>query len=88
MYVNYDFYKNTLGGSIPEDKFAAVEAQAEAHISYLTYINGNIFAKEDDCVKLAVCSAAEAITTIRPEPRREALPVSEAKAMTATASPM
>lgn len=48
MYVNYDFYKNTLGGSIPEDKFAAVEAQAEAHISYLTYINGNIFAKEDD----------------------------------------
>ena len=61
MYVNYDFYKSTLGGSIPEDKFAAVEAQAEAHISYLTYINGNIFAKEDDCVKLAVCSAAETI---------------------------
>lgn len=62
MYVNYDFYKNTLGGMIPdEDKFAAVEAEAEAHISYLTYINGDIFAKESDRVKLAVCSAAEVI---------------------------
>ncbi|MDD5853248.1 MAG: hypothetical protein PUD03_04000 [Lachnospiraceae bacterium] len=61
MYVNYDFYKDTLGGLIPEDKFAAVEAKAEAHISYLTYINGDIFAKESDRVKLAVCAAAEVI---------------------------
>ena len=61
MYVNYDFYKNTLGGTIPEDEFGAVEAQAEAHISYFTYINGDIFAKESDRVKLAVCSAAEVI---------------------------
>ena len=61
MYVNYDFYKNTFGGNIPEDKFKAVEAQAEAHISYFTYINGDIFAKESDRVKLAVCSAAEII---------------------------
>lgn len=61
MYVNYDFYKDTLGGLIPEDKFAAVEAKAEAHISYLTYINGDIFAKESAAVKLAVCAAAEVI---------------------------
>lgn len=61
MYVNYDFYKDTLGGLIPEDKFAAVEAKAEAHISYLTYINGDIFAKESTVVKLAVCAAAEVI---------------------------
>lgn len=61
MYVNYDFYKDTLGGLIPEGKFAAVEAKAEAHISYLTYINGDIFAKESAAVKLAVCAAAEVI---------------------------
>lgn len=61
MYVNYDFYKDTLGGLIPGDKFAAVEAKAEAHISYLTYINGDIFAKESAAVKLAVCAAAEVI---------------------------
>ena len=61
MYVNYDFYKDTLGGLIPEDKFAAVEAKAGAHISYLTYINGDIFAKESAAVKLAVCAAAEVI---------------------------
>lgn len=62
MYVNYDFYKNTLGGAtIPKDKFQAVEAEAEAHISYLTYINGDIFAVENDRVKLAVCSAADVI---------------------------
>ena len=62
MYVNYDFYKNTLGGAtIPEDKFQAVEAEAEAHISYLTYINGDSFAVENDRVKLAVCSAADVI---------------------------
>lgn len=61
MYVNYDFYKDTLGGLIPEDKFAAVEAKAEAHISYLTYINGDIFAAESAVVKLAVCAAAEVI---------------------------
>jgi hypothetical protein len=61
MYVNYDFYKDTFGGSIPEDKFKAVEVEAEAHISYFTYINGDIFATESDRVKLAVCSAADVI---------------------------
>ena len=62
MYVDYDFYRNVLGRTaIPEEQFATAEKEAEAHISYFTYINGDIFAKESDRVKLAVCSAAEVI---------------------------
>lgn len=61
MYVDYQFFKKTFGAEIPQDDFAKAEAQAEAHISYLTYINGDIFAKEDDRVKLAVCAAARVI---------------------------
>lgn len=54
MYVSYDFYKQTFGDTIPEADFSKVEAKAEAVIGYLTYINGDIFAKEDNRVKLAV----------------------------------
>ena len=61
MYVSYDFYKQTFGDTIPEADFSKVEAKAEAVIGYLTYINGDIFAKEDNRVKLAVCAAAEVV---------------------------
>lgn len=61
MYASYDFYSKTFGNLIPEDDFPKIEAEAEAAVSYLTYINGDIFAKEDNRVKLAVCAAAEAI---------------------------
>lgn len=61
MYVSYDFYSETFGGLISEDDFPKIEAEAEAAISYLTYVNGDIFAKEDSRVKLAVCAAAEVI---------------------------
>lgn len=64
MYVSYDFYTETFGALIPEAEFPKVEAKAEAVIGYLTYINGNIFAKEDSRVKLAVCAAAETIYTL------------------------
>lgn len=60
MYVNYEFYKEAFG-TIPEAEFAKAEGQAEAHISYLTYVNGNIFAKVDPRVQLAVCAAADVI---------------------------
>ena len=66
MYVSYDFYKQTFGDTIPEADFSKVEAKAEAVIGYLTYINGDIFAKEDNRVKLAVCAASSIITTTRP----------------------
>ena len=61
MYVSYDYYTESFGGSIPEEDFAKVEAASEAAISYLTYLNGDIFAAEDDRVKRAVCAAAEVI---------------------------
>lgn len=61
MYVSYEFYSQTFGSTIPESDFPKAEAKAEAVIGYLTYINGDIFAEEDDRVKFAVCAAAEAV---------------------------
>ena len=61
MYVSYEFYTETFGTLIPEKDFPRVEAEAEAAISYLTYVNGDICAKEDSRVKLAVCAAAEVV---------------------------
>ena len=60
-YVDYAFYSQTFGNNIPEADFSKAETKAEAAISYLTYVNGDIFATEDDRVKLAVCAAAETI---------------------------
>ena len=60
-YVSYQFYTQTYGGTLPEADFTKAEARAEAAISYLTYVNGDIFAAESDSVKLAVCAAAETI---------------------------
>ncbi len=60
MYVNYDFYKEAFG-TIPEAEFAKAEGQAEANIGYFTYVNGDIFAKIDPRVQLAVCAAADVI---------------------------
>ena len=61
MYVSYDYYSQTFGGTLSEADFKKAEAKAEAVIGYLTYINGDIFAKEDNRVMLAVCAAAETI---------------------------
>ena len=61
MYVSYDYYSQTFGGQLSEDDFKRAEAKAEAVISYLTYLNGDIFAAENDRVKLAVCAAAETV---------------------------
>lgn len=61
MYVDFEFYQKTFGGSAPEGDFAKAESQAEACISYLTYVRGDIFAKEDLRVKRAVCAAVDVI---------------------------
>lgn len=70
MYVSYEFYSQTYGTTIPEADFPKAEAKAEAVIGYLTYINGDIFAKEDNRVKLAVLSALRRrwSTTTTPKP--------------------
>ena len=60
-YVSYEFYSQTFGTMIPEADFSKAETKAEAAINYLTYVNGDIFAVENDNVKLAVCAAAEVI---------------------------
>ena len=60
-HVSYEFYSQTFGTMIPEADFSKAETKAEAAISYLTYVNGDIFAVENDNVKLAVCAAAEVI---------------------------
>lgn len=60
-YVSYEFYSQTFGTMIPEADFSKAETKAEAAIRYLTYVNGDIFAVENDNVKLAVCAAAEVI---------------------------
>lgn len=62
MYVDFAFYAEEYGGDkIPEDGFRAAASKAETYIRALTYPNGDIFAKEDGRVKLAVCAAAEAV---------------------------
>lgn len=62
MYVSYDFYIRAFGSIIPETEFFKSEAKAEAVISCLTYINGDIFAVPEVVpVKMAVCAAAETV---------------------------
>lgn len=61
LTLDLDFPPAEFGDTIPEADFSKVEAKAEAVIGYLTYINGDIFAKEDNRVKLAVCAAAEVV---------------------------
>ena len=61
-YATFDFYTQVYQGvKIPEPDFDKWESRAEAVISYLTFLNGDIFAEESDRVKLAVCAAAESI---------------------------
>lgn len=59
MYVNYAYYAEQFGGDIPETEFPAAERRAEAYIRKITYVQGDIFASEDDAVKNAVCAVAD-----------------------------
>lgn len=60
MYIDYDEYLR-LGGRLPFEAFEAAEPKAEAELRYLTYINGDIFAKPDDAVKMALCAALDIV---------------------------
>lgn len=61
MYASYEFYTETFAGTLSEADFRKYELRAEAYIRYLTYVNGDIFATEDDRVRMAVCAAAEVV---------------------------
>jgi len=63
MYVSYSHYTESYGGTIlPEEAFQRAEQEAETHIRYLTYLEGDIFADtaQADAIKGAVCAAADA----------------------------
>lgn len=64
MYASYEFYTETFGGSLSQEDFRKYELRAEAYIRYLTYVNGDIFAKEDDRVKMAVCVATDVVAYV------------------------
>ena len=59
MYANYSYYTNHYGGDIPGREYPAVERKAEAYIRKLTYVQGDIFAVENETVKDAVCAVAD-----------------------------
>lgn len=59
MYVDFSYYQNDFGGTMPEEFFLQAERKAETYIRCLTYVNGDIFAIENDMVKDAVCAAAD-----------------------------
>lgn len=59
MYVDYNYYRNEYGGTMPEECFTACARRAETYIRYLTCFNGDIFAVESEPIKQAVCAAAD-----------------------------
>ena len=73
MYASYEFYTETFDGSLTKADYRKYELRAEAYIRYLTYVNGDIFAEEDDRVKMAVCAAAEVIAETAKASSGEAL---------------
>ena len=60
-YVDYEYYSQAFGNTIPEADFNKAETKAEAAISYLTYVNGDIFAADNEMVKLAVFASSEVV---------------------------
>lgn len=60
MYADYSYYIKSFGGKMPENKYTEFERISEAYIRSITYINGDIFSKESDEVKMAVCAVADA----------------------------
>lgn len=59
MYADYGYYVNEYGGKMPEDAYRTAERRSEAYIRYLTRLNGDILAAENDMVKDAVCAVAD-----------------------------
>lgn len=60
MYISYEDYQRQ-GGSLSESDFMTAEPKAEAELRYLTYINGDIFAKPDQAVSSALCVAIDLV---------------------------
>lgn len=72
MYVDFPYYQKEYGGTMPEEAFPPAVRRAEAYISYLTSLNGDIFSVQSDAVKQAVCAAADIYYTDMQEKVRRA----------------
>lgn len=59
MYVDYEYYAGTFLGTMSVTEFLAQEQKAEAYLRSITYLHGDIFAKDSDTVKNAVCAVAD-----------------------------
>lgn len=61
-YVDYAFYKDIYNGKdIKEEEFEQLEAEAEAYVTMLTFRRVARLETVPECVKKAVCSAAEGL---------------------------
>lgn len=59
-YVDFSYYKNTYHGSqIKEEEFGNAECEAEAYVNAVTFGRIRKLSDIPDCVKNAVCAAAE-----------------------------
>lgn len=73
MYVDYPYYSGVYHGTVPEGAFQEAETWAESYIRYLTFLNGEIFGKEDDSIKRCVCVVSDIYYTAKQEQgKREA----------------
>ena len=66
MYLSYEEYREA-GGGLPEPEFRAREPDAEAYVSYLTYVNGDIFSDTSDrtrnALRLALAKAVDIVAS-------------------------
>lgn len=46
MYLSYDEYRQDFGGGLSEAEYNKAAAEAEAVVTYYTYLRGDIFADE------------------------------------------
>lgn len=62
MYVTYDYYTGTYGGNtIPPERFAYFEREAEVFIDYITFNRIKKMSEVPDEVKMAPCSVMESM---------------------------
>lgn len=59
MYVDYEFYKDTWGGFVPENIFPRLEIQARSIVDYYTFNRLKGVKSTSDNVKYAMCELIE-----------------------------
>ncbi len=62
MYVDYEFYKNTYGGTLTADIFASLVVSASSIVDYYTF---NRIKEPDTKVKYAVCELIDYLAELK-----------------------